>query len=188
MGTQVQGQIKRIITRKAGSGTAYTLQLMDGKYYGAGFKPPACSEGDTVSFEYFENKAGYTQIVDGSIKTVEGAPAAAPQGQAAPNVGGQGKTGYWDEKEKRDLRTQKAIQYQASRNAAIDVAKMALEHDCLSLGQKKADKLDVLLAFIDETTDRFNQDVSDITENGSRSNQYDQNKQDNEATDVGDFQ
>lgn len=187
MGTQTQGQIKRIITRKAGTGTAYTLQLMDGKYYGAGFKPPGCSEGDTVSFEYFENKAGYTQIVDGSIQVQAGA-SAQPQPQAAPQTGGQSKTGYWDEKEKRDLRTQRAIQYQASRNAAIQVAEMALEHDCLSLGQKKADKLDILLAFVDETTDRFNKDVTDFTETGSRSQQYDQNQQDNEATEVGDFQ
>lgn len=187
MSEQAKGQVKRVITRKAGTGTAYTLQLMDGKYYGAGFKPPACSEGDTVEFEFFNNKAGYTQIVDGSIKVVQADPAPQGQPQAAPQAGGQSKSGYWDEKEKRDLRTQRAIQYQASRNASLEVAKMALEHDCLSLGQKKADKLDILMAFIDETTDRFNKDVSDFTETGSRSQQYDQDPQDDQATEVGDF-
>lgn len=60
MGTQTQGQVKRIITRKAGSGTAYTVQLQDNMYYGHGFKPPVCSEGDNVQFEYYQNKAGYT--------------------------------------------------------------------------------------------------------------------------------
>lgn len=190
MGTQTQGQVKRVIARKAGSGTAYSIQLSDNMYYGNGFKSPDCSEGDTVQFEYYNNKAGYTQIAEGTLKVVEGAPVAAPQGQAqaAPAAGGQSKTGYWDEKEKRDLKTQRAIQYQASRNAALEVAKMALEHDCLSLGQKKADKLDILMAFVDETTDRFNKDVTDFTTTGSRSQQYDGNKQDNEATEVGDFQ
>lgn len=191
MGTPVQGQVKRVITRKAGSGTAYTVQLMDNMYYGHGFKPPGCNEGDAVEFEHYQNNAGYTQIVEGSLKVVAGAQKQPqqPQGQpqAAPAAGGQSKAGYWDEKEKRDLRTQRAIQYQASRNAALEVAKMALEHDCLSLGQKKADKLDILMAFIDETTDRFNKDVSDFTENGSRSGQYDGDAQDNQATEVGEF-
>ncbi|MCW8826158.1 MAG: hypothetical protein OQK78_07010, partial [Gammaproteobacteria bacterium] len=67
-------------------------------------------------------------------------------------------------------------------------AEIALQHDCLSLGAKKADKLDILMAFIDETTDRYNKDVSDVMANGERSGQYDDNEQDNQAREVGDFE
>lgn len=184
------GQVKRVISRKAGTGTAYTVQLSDNQYYGAGFKPPGCNEGDNIEFEYFVNKAGFNQIADGTIKVAEAqAPQqqAPQQGQPAPAGGGQSKAGYWDEKEKRDLKTQKTIQYQASRNAALELTKMALEHDCLSLGQKKADKADVLMAFVDEITDRFNKDVTDFAETGSRTAQYDDNNQDNQAQEVGEF-
>lgn len=187
---QIQDKVRRVISRKTPKAVAYTVQLENEGYIGVGFQAPPCNEGDTISLQYELNDRGYKQMVKGSMQVLQsGAPAPAPQPQAAPQAaqGGESKQGYWDAKAKKDVETQRAIQYQASRNAAIDVAKMALENDCLSLGAKKADKLDILLAFIDETTDRFNQDVSDVIQTGYRSGKYDQDEQDNNAEEVGDF-
>lgn len=190
---QVQDTVKRVIARKTPKATAYTVQLEKEGYVGVGFAAPPCTEGDTVSLQYELNDRGYKQMIKGSMQVLaSGAAPAQPQAQAAPAGAGPGagpsKQDYWGEKEKRDLQTQRAIQYQASRNAAIDVAKMALENDCLSLGAKKSDKLDILLGFIDEITDRFNQDVSDVVQDGKRSSKYDDNEQDNNAQEVGAFE
>lgn len=187
---QVQDTVQRVISRKTPKAVAYTVQLQNEGYIGVGFQAPPCNEGDVISLQYELNDRGYKQMVKGSMQVISsGAPAPEPQPQQAPQAaqGGESKQGYWDAKAKKDLDTQRAIQYQASRNAAIDVAKVALENDCLSLGAKKADKLDILLSFVDEITDRFNQDVSDVVQNGERSGKYDQDQQDNNAQEVGDF-
>lgn len=188
---QLQDTVLKIISRKTPRSVAYTVQLQNEGYIGVGFEPPACNEGDVITLSYDLNDRGYKQMVKGSLKVVSSGPApeqAKPQ--RAPTGAGEGasKSGYWEGKEVRDIATQRAIQYQASRNAALEVAKMALENDCLSLGAKKADKLDILLAFIDEITDRFNRDVSDVTKNGERSGKYDGDEQDDGAQEVGEFE
>jgi len=189
---QVQDTVKRVISRKTPKAVAYTVQLAKEGYIGVGFEAPPCNEGDTISLQYEFNNAGYKQMVKGSMQVLSSAAPQqrepAPQQAPAGAQGGQSKQSYWDEKEKRDLITQRAIQYQASRNAAIEVAKIALEQDCLSLGAKKADRIDILLAFVDEVTDRYNKDVSDVMQTGARSGGYDDNSQDQSAQEVSDFE
>lgn len=189
---QEQDIVKRVISRKTARGTmAYTLELQNGGFIGAGFDAPQCDEGDQISYQWETNQRGYKQIIKGSINVIGSGPAPAQRPQQANSApvsgGGATKQSYWEEKEKRDLRTQGAIQYQASRNAAIQVATAALQHDCISLGTKKAEKADILLAFIDELTDRYNKDVTDFMDNGARSTAYDGDQQDDNAQEVGEF-
>lgn len=188
---QVQDTVTQVIARKTPKAMAYTVRLAKEGYIGVGFEAPACVEGDTVSMQYELNNAGYKQMVKGSLQVLSsGAPTPAPQSSPAPAgaQGGTSKTSYWDDKEKRDVSIQKAIQYQASRNIAVEVAKIALEQDCLSLGAKKAARVDILMAFIDEVTDRYNKDVTDFVQNGERSGEYQGTRQDNEAQEAGDFE
>lgn len=69
------------------------------------------------------------------------------------------KDQYWENKEKRDVRVQRQIQHQASRNSAIELVKVAVQADALALPAKKADKMDALVALVNELTDQFNADT-----------------------------
>ena len=179
----IQGTVEQVFSRAAGRGTAYNIKV-NGQYYGCGFQPPSCSEGDNVSFEIEQNAKGYWNV-SGPIQVTGKAAPPQPnqgnQGQQKPQTGGNSRDQYWQEKEQRDIANQKIIQYQASRNAAIEVVKSALENDALSLGQKKQGKLDVLLAVIDEVTDRFDKDSIDMRDYGYRTGEYNDNQRDNNA-------
>ncbi|MCW8982462.1 MAG: hypothetical protein OQK13_00295, partial [Gammaproteobacteria bacterium] len=76
---QVQDTVKRVISRKAGKGTAYTVQLEQEGYIGVGFQAPPCNEGDTISMQVELNDRGYKQMVKGSMQVLGSAPAPQPQ-------------------------------------------------------------------------------------------------------------
>lgn len=80
------------------------------------------------------------------------------QRTSAPASGGS-KDGYWEAKEQRDIITQKAIQYQSSRNAAIELVSAALTAGAVALPAAKAKQWDALLALVDTVTERFEEAV-----------------------------
>ena len=175
---EVYGRVQRITSRPAGKGTAYNLQMDSGDWFGYRFERPNFGEGAEVSFDvdwngqYGNVRKGSLQIVGGGQQQPQqggqggggyqgnrgGGPRNSGGGQgrgsySKPKSGG--KDNYWDEKAKRDVVVQRQIQHQASRNAAITVIGTALANDAVSLPAKKGDKLDAILALVDEVTDRY---------------------------------
>lgn len=90
-------------------------------------------------------------------------PAQGGSGRPAAGGGpGAGKDTYWADKEKRDIITQKAIQFQASRNSAIAALDVLLKVEAVKLPAKQADKYDAALALLDELTARFQEQTTAV--------------------------
>lgn len=93
--------------------------------------------------------------------------AGGAQRTAAPASGGS-KDGYWEAKEQRDIVTQRAIQYQSSRNAAIELVSAALTAGAVALPAAKAKQWDALLALVDTVTERFEEAVLVVRGEGKK--------------------
>lgn len=140
-------------------GTMITLHSfrIDGHnlWFRTGTEPLPFPEGTTISFEYDENK----QQVD--LSTVkEAAAGAAPTASAGagarPNTG-NAREDYWQEKERHYKEVEvPRISFSAAQDRAISVVTAALAHDALSFGNAtKGKKLDMLLDYVDEVSNRF---------------------------------
>jgi len=129
----------------ARGGNSYNFKLNDGVWYGHGFDKPAFGKGDTVSFSFVEN--GNFKNVDASSVKVEAA-ASAP----VKSAGTAPSSNSYDDR-------QLAITYQAARKDALQIVEIALAHDALSLGSKKAEKLATLEATVDKMTMQFFEDT-----------------------------
>lgn len=115
-----------------------------GVWYGCGFQfKGEFAQGDNIEFEYSE-KGQYKNVVLSSVRKVAG---AAPAPVAQGNFGAA--------RAAADLTRQRSITYQASRNAAIEVAQIAVQAGILNLGKKEAEKLDHLLNFIEDLTAKY---------------------------------
>ena len=143
------------------------------RWFRLGRKKPTFQQGDVISFENDEKgNVDYDSIVTGGAPAAPprqgGAPRAANRqggGRPAPASGGGGQTrdGYWAEKEARDLQKDKRYQevdvprmsFSAAQDRAVTLVAAALSNDALSLGQKKGERLDLLLEYVDQVTDRF---------------------------------
>lgn len=152
----------------------YSFQIDSSRrWFRLGRKKPTFQQGDAISFENDDKgNVDYNSLVAG------GAPAAPPRQGGAPRAanrqgggrpapassgGGQTRDGYWAEKEARDLQKDKRYQevdvprmsFSASQERAVALVSAALANDALSLGQKKGERLDLLLEYVDQVTDRF---------------------------------
>jgi hypothetical protein len=120
-------------------GKAFNAKI-DGKWYGLGFSKPEIVVGNKVEFEIEMN---------GAFANAKNFKVLKSEVARAPSVASTGATYI------RNDSTQKAIQYQAARNAAIEVTKLAVDKGLIKLPAKQADQLDVALALIDEITERY---------------------------------
>lgn len=177
--SDVYGVVQRINTRQAGKGTAYNVQMDDGSWFGYGFNKPKFGQGATVSFDVIYRGQYANVNVDTVVVHDNGNSSNNANNNSNPNNGGnnqprgqqnnfQDKDNYWKEREKRDIEWQRhqrevvqpTIQYQGSRNAAINLVNVLLQNDCLALPQKKAEKMDAVIAVVDQLTDKFENDLS----------------------------
>jgi hypothetical protein len=144
------GVIARVMQR--GQATNFVI---DDVWYGAGFDAFAFKEGDTVSFSWVA-KGNFKNVTKGSMVAASGAaPSAAPQAQSsAPAPAG------------RPSNTQVAIQYQASRNAAIAFVELAATLDAVPLPAKKGDRFDALQALVDDVTTSYHIGTDTVVKNG----------------------
>ena len=167
----VQGVVEKVLQR----GNATNI-CVAGTWYGCGFNGVPCKEGDEVTF----NAAAKGNFLNADVASMQilsqGNQVQQPQrqqqgggyqqkkayGGGARKAADTGKDDYWKNKEERDVRTQQAIQFQAARNAAINVCVAALEKDILPLPTTKAKAFDAFLDAVDEITARYNQAVSDL--------------------------
>ena len=148
---QAQGTVEKIVQKPTrNGGTAYSF-VIDGTWYGHGFDAPKFGEGDTISFDYQQN-GNFKNVNAKSVQKVQ-APAAQEPAQGAAPARNYGSN-------------QVAIQYQASRNAAIEAVGLALQADALPLPAKKGDKFDALLALISDVTVQFHAATDKVVADG----------------------
>lgn len=133
--------------------TLWSFQLdSDRTFYNLGEVKPNFSEGQTVSFDgeagkrqgTFNVKAGSVQVLDAAVVKPTEYSMAAATGGAKRTESFIGKDAYWSNREAKDEVTQKRIEIQAARNAAIALL-AALNGD---------DPADVD-SFLKEWTDKF---------------------------------
>jgi len=139
----MQGYVQKISSKngmgKNGPWVLYSVQV-DGNWYGAGFNPPPCREGDLIEYDTIQ-KGQYTNIENIRLGT-----ASAPAPVATPVAAAQAPP---------KNTTQLSIHLQSSRNAAINCLDVLLKSEAVKLPAKQADKYDAAMALLDEITARF---------------------------------
>lgn len=159
----VLGKVEKITSNTAGF---FNIKV-NGAWYGAGKKSPQCSEGDFVKFEEQSKEVGdreYLNVVPGTLE-VTTPPKTAVAVTPAP-ASAVTKDDYWTNKEARDIKVQKKIEFQAARNTAVAAATALLAANVIP-GTKGADKMELFLSLVDELTLRYNADTEHFVTSGS---------------------
>jgi len=134
------GVVRTIKSNPFGSKILHSFQLdSDRTYYNLGDRAPTFGEGVTIQFTGKPGtRAGSVNVDFNSIQVVNETPvqpkdyAMTQAAGARRTVVGIDKDQYWKNREDNDKVTQKRIEIQAARNAAIAVlgpAKDALEDE-----------------------------------------------------------
>ena len=122
--------------------TGFYSVKMAGNYYGAGKYAPKFNEGDEVEFGYTEN-GKYKNMDFKTVKVIEKGSGEVKKSQSGNTTQRpQTNSTNWDEKDKR-------ITFLACRKDAIEIMKMALDRDALTLPTKKADRMETLVELVD---------------------------------------
>ena len=158
--SQVTGVISMVSAKpwegRNGPITLYSFQIEgDRRYFRTGTTPIAVNEGQAVSFTMTGKGTDVENVTPIDAAAVRQAPA--PQGQAPAARASGGRDNYWEKKEQRDINfTQPQITYQASQRDAVSVVEMALAHEAIPFGgATKGKRLDIILAAVDQVTERF---------------------------------
>ena len=155
----------------------HSFQLQNEKrYFRTGTKNPRISEGETISFTFNtdngevdmntlkkETNDGKSSGAGGGGSNNRGNSGGGRSGTASGAAGAGSRDGYWEKKaiddKAKDERYQTTdiprMSFSAAQERAVHLVAAALDNDALSLGQKKGDKLDLVLEFVDQVTDRF---------------------------------
>lgn len=154
----------------------HSFRLEDNnQWFRTGQKDPSLTAGDGIKFVTTRGQnvdVGSIEQLDPSkvTKPKPAASAGSSQGdggarRASPTAS-MTRNSYWEEKDRYDKEVrQPMIAFQSARRDAVDVVTAALAADILSLGQKKADKLDLLIGYIDEVTDSMLERYKSYEEN-----------------------
>ena len=146
------GVVERAGEKKWRDKTFFNFKLVDeDTLYLTGEKDLGVKEGDKVEFKYelFNERPNVK-----SLEVVGSGPvnkAKKSAGKAANDY--KKKDDYWTQKAEDDKTRQVIISYQAANKTAVDIVKMALEQEAISLGTAKAKKFDALMQVVDEVTD-----------------------------------
>lgn len=155
--TMVTGVVEILSSKPAGSGTVYNIKV-NGEWFGHGFQKPIFEKGDNISFEYSQ-KGQYKNVVARTVQVLGG--GQQQQAQAPAQRGGGGAPAP-----SKPNDTQMAIQYQASRNSAIETVNILITHSAVPLPTKKADQYEAVMSLIDDITNQFYVKTSKVVENG----------------------
>lgn len=181
----IKGVVQKIIVNQQYGLTSFTLKGQDG-FFSLGDKKPTFNEGESIQFDT-QAKGKYTYAIniapwtDGgtiSSPTVSSVANASSNSSFTPRARGQSwnrggassaseKDEYWRRKEERDLAkegeyatTQKRIEIQAARNAAIETAKTMWQFDITPKPKKATEHYDAFLALVEELTDKYIQSTA----------------------------
>lgn len=150
-----QGYVQKLSTKQGqgrnGPYTMYNVNI-DGEWYGHGFKPPQCNEGDYVQFNViqkgqYKNADSISVVANNNVASAP-APASAPVAALPVN--------------KKDV----SIHFQSCRKDAIQTVGILLAHEAVKLPAKQADKFDAAMALIDEITNQNYLRLEDVINEG----------------------
>jgi hypothetical protein len=163
----VQGTVEKVNAKPLASGRdagklSFSFKLAEGQqWYGCYTNDPKVAVGECISFDAKAN-GEYVNCDIKTIKRLENSNGAASNSNVVP-VGAGGAGAAAPVKNMYDTR-QAAIQFQASRNAAIAVLELAQACGAVKLPAKESDKLDALLALVDEITVRYDKATTEACE------------------------
>lgn len=162
-----EGVVGYVNTTPKFGGYSFTLKGVDGFFKYPGDKKPDFKSLAYVSFECDDRK-----LVDKStLKTAyrqDAAPAALPP----PGT-------IKDPRIEADKARQRSIHFQSAHKDAIEITRLCVDKEIVKLPAAQAKKYDVLLALVDELTNRFFTQF----ENGSTSLPQTEKKQNEESND-----
>jgi hypothetical protein len=150
---------------------SFFLKNQDG-LYSLGEHPPTFQVGDSIQFDITQ-KGKYVYAKD-IVPWTDGGGVESPQvGQREASRGDSkgrtfkplysgGKAGksqeerdYWAKKDAVSEVTQRRIEIQAARNAAIETAKFLWEKELVAKPKKVADQYDAFLALVDQVASEY---------------------------------
>lgn len=147
---------------------SFFLKGQDG-LYSLGEHPPTFKVGDSIQFEVAQ-KGKYVYARD-IVPWTDGGAVSSPQvsesvtgggdrGRSKPAFSGragksQEERDYWAKKDAVQEVTQRRIEIQAARNAAIETSKFLWEKDLVAKPKKVADQYDAFLALVDQVASDY---------------------------------
>ena len=152
--------------------TSFALKGQDG-WYSIGERAPTFTEGSSIEFDVVtRGSRAYAQNivpwVDGGAATAPGVESVSNAQGRAPSRGFQKGSGgsfrggksdeekaYWAKRDEQQEVTQRRIEIQAARNAAIEAATVMWEREIVKIPTKQADKYDAFMALVETLTDDF---------------------------------
>lgn len=156
--SQVTGKVQFIDANKFG----YSPSLkVNGVKYGGdtrGLLPSGISQGTDVTFEAFEtesNGKSYTKYKLQSLKVSTGPAPSAKSSATGVSAGTGSRDTYWSDKDAKDSAKEPRIVYLAAFERAVALATLVLAKEALPLPKDAKNRLDPILAFVDEQTQRI---------------------------------
>lgn len=146
--TTIKGVVEKKYVNTTKVGLTYAL-VVDNVRYGFYKTDPKCNEGDSVEFE--ASQKGDFWNADGKTLKVLGATRVATPAAA---------TKSWVP----DTARQDSITFQSARKDALSFMDLLIKSGNLDTGKAKAaaSKTDVMLAYLDQLTERFFEDTKHL--------------------------
>ncbi len=183
MSNTARGVVGKINSRPTSTGgTAYSFVLKnESTWYSVGFQAPQFKEGDSIQFEvvqrgnFFDAKnvamweSGTAAAPAPSVRAFAGKPSFGKKPFTAGKS--QEEKDYWANKDSKAEETQRRIEVQAARNAAIETVGILLSNGLISVPEKikKTDGKSYLSALINELIDEYIANTTDRLEASSSS-------------------
>lgn len=162
---KLQGIVQKINIKPYDGKNLYSFFLkgQDGMY-SLGERAPSFKEGDSIQFETLQ-RGKYVNAVNVAPWVSDGT-TTAPTVPSTARTSGWTTTGqrggksseekvYWAKKDAASEVTQRRIEIQAARNAAIEAARFLIEKEFVKTPTKQADKYDSYLALVNQLADEF---------------------------------
>lgn len=136
MSQSYTGVIKKVFNKNG----RWSLLMDDDNWYGFNRKQPVSTagvmaeDGDTAAFDYTMNGA-YMNAEGNTLKLKKGSGPAPTAGKAGNSY--EKKEAYWDDKETRDIETQKKISMAGAINSSITIMTAALAADMIKFTGKE---------------------------------------------------
>lgn len=143
--------IKGTAVKVSERGGIYSVQMDDGNWYGFYKNNPGNIQGKVITFSW-EQKGSFRNGNAKTIKIDEAASVSTSSNRSSAASAYDGR--------------QVAIQYQASRNAAIAFVGMALQAGAVVLPTKKQDQLDAIAALVEHYTNIYHISTDAVISNG----------------------
>lgn len=171
--SNIQGEVQQVSTKEwFDSKNNKTINLysfkLNNTWYRLGTDSPRFNQGANISFTATERNGNLVVRSSEITSSTGGQSQGGQQPSSAPTApapaGGQSRDGYWAAKEANDKKKDERYQnndiprmsFSAAQDRAVHLVSAALAEDALSFGNAaKGKKLDMLLEFVDQITDRF---------------------------------